>query len=168
MGNMCVSSRKSCVLVSVVYPVEILSVVFFVICSLLMFVPGASGDHMVEMCSSIGLVMALHVTSIISFCFSHVVDVSVLSICIDLLSMCLLLLFALGLGSSQSRFKQHRTHVSLVISTCTIRHGTQDRPIQEGKECTTQSTDLTMVLYSTGVAPREFRQTQSRVRQMSH
>ena len=36
-----------------------------------------------------------------------------------------------------------------------------------GKEWTTQSTDLIMV-YSTGIAPREFRKTQSRVRQMSH
>ena len=36
-----------------------------------------------------------------------------------------------------------------------------------GKKWTTQSTDLTMV-YSTGIAPREFRQTQSRVHQMSH
>ena len=59
------------------------------------------------------------------------------------------------------------TPLSLVISTRTIRHGTQDRPIQEEKEWTTQSTNLTLV-YSTGIAPREFRQMQSRVRQMSH
>ena len=32
---------------SVMHPVAILSVVFCVICSLLMFVPDASGDHMV-------------------------------------------------------------------------------------------------------------------------
>ena len=42
-----------------------------------------------------------------------------------------------------------------MISTCTIRHGTQDRPIQEEKEWTTQSTDLTMV-YSTGSAHENF------------
>ena len=43
-----------------------------------------------------GLVMALYVAMIVSFCFSHVVDVSALSICIVLralvvvISMCLL------------------------------------------------------------------------------
>ena len=39
---------------------------------------------MVEMYSSMGLVMALYVVSIISFCFPHVVDVSDLSTCIVL------------------------------------------------------------------------------------
>ena len=48
-----------------------------------------------------------------------------------------------------------RIPLSLVISTRTIRYGTQDRPIQEVKEWTTQSADLTMV-YSTGISPREF------------
>ena len=37
-----------CVFVSVVHPVSILSAVFCVIYSLLMFVSDASGDHMVE------------------------------------------------------------------------------------------------------------------------
>ena len=41
--------------VSVVHPVAILSAVFCVICSLLMFVSDASGDHMVETYSSMGL-----------------------------------------------------------------------------------------------------------------
>ena len=51
---------------------------------------------MVETYSSKGLVMALYVAMIISFCFPHVVDVSALSICIVLrafvvvISMCLL------------------------------------------------------------------------------
>ena len=40
--------------------------------------------HMVETYSSIGLVMALYVAMIVSFCFPHVVDVSALSICIVL------------------------------------------------------------------------------------
>ena len=57
-----------CVLLSVVHPVAILSAVFCVICSLLMFVSDASGDHMVETYSSMGLVMALYVASIVSFC----------------------------------------------------------------------------------------------------
>ena len=43
--------------------------VFSVICSLLMLVPDASGDHMVETYTSVclGLVMALYVASIVSF-----------------------------------------------------------------------------------------------------
>ena len=96
MGRVCVSSCRCCVFVSVVHPVAILSVVFCVICSLLMFVPDASGDHMVETYSSMGLVMALYVAMTVSFCFPHVVDVSALSICIVLrafvvvISMCLL------------------------------------------------------------------------------
>ena len=77
MGRLCVSSCRCCVFVSVVHPVAILSAVFCVICSLLMFVCDAKGDHM-------GLVMALYVAMIISFCFPHVVDVSALSICIVL------------------------------------------------------------------------------------
>ena len=48
MGSGCVSSCRCCVLVSVVHPVAILSVLFFVIRSLLMFVFDATGDHMVE------------------------------------------------------------------------------------------------------------------------
>ena len=48
-----------------------------------------------ETYSSMGLVMALYVTMIVSVCFPHVVDVSALSICIVLrafvvISMCLL------------------------------------------------------------------------------
>ena len=72
MGSMCVSSSICCVLVSVEHPVAILSAVFCVICSL-MFVSDASGDHMVETYSSMGLVMALDVASIVSFRFPHVV-----------------------------------------------------------------------------------------------
>ena len=44
-----VSSCKCCMFVSVVHPVAIL---FCVICSLLMFMSDASGDHMVETYSS--------------------------------------------------------------------------------------------------------------------
>ena len=86
MGSVCVSSCRCCVLlfVSVVHPVAILSAVFCVISSLLMFVSDASGDHMVETYSRMGLVMALYVARIVSFCFLHVVDVSALSICIVL------------------------------------------------------------------------------------
>ena len=92
----CVSSCRCYVFVSVVHAVAILSAVFCVICSLLMFVSDASSDHMVETYSSMSLVMALYVAMIIFFCFPHVVDVSALSICIVLrafvvvISMCLL------------------------------------------------------------------------------
>ena len=48
MGSLCVLSCRCCVFVSVVHPVAILSAVFCVICSLLMFVSDASGDHMVK------------------------------------------------------------------------------------------------------------------------
>ena len=49
-----------------------------------MFVSEASGDHMVETYSNMGLVMALYVAMIVSFCFPHVVGVSALSIYIVL------------------------------------------------------------------------------------
>ena len=94
MGSIWVSSFRCCVFVSVVHPVAILSAVFCVICSLLMFVSDAIGDHMVETYSSMGLVMSLYVARIVPFCFSHGVDVSALSICIVLcafvivISMC--------------------------------------------------------------------------------
>ena len=47
MGRVCVSPCRCYVLVSVVHSVVILSAVICVICSLLMFVSDASGDHMV-------------------------------------------------------------------------------------------------------------------------
>ena len=57
MGNMCVSSCRCCMLVSVVHPVAILSAVFCVICSLLMFVSEA----------------ILYVARIVFFCFTHAI-----------------------------------------------------------------------------------------------
>ena len=94
----CVFHRVDGVCVSVVHPVAILSAVFCVICScsLLMFVSDARDDHIVETYSSMGLVMALYVAMIVSFCFPHAVDVSDFSICIVLsafvvvISVCLL------------------------------------------------------------------------------
>ena len=47
MGSMCASSCRCCMFVTAVHQVAILSAVFCVICSLLMFVSDASGDHMV-------------------------------------------------------------------------------------------------------------------------
>ena len=69
MGNMCVSSCRCCVLVSVVHPVAILSAVFCVICSLLMFVSDASGDHMVETYLNMGLIIDLYVRVSFPFVF---------------------------------------------------------------------------------------------------
>ena len=109
MGRVCVSSCRCCVFVSVIHLIDILSVVFCVICSLLMFVSDATGDHMVETYSSMGPVMALYVVMIVSFCFPHVVDVSALSIYIvlralvDVISMCLLYV-SLGSRVSPSIF----------------------------------------------------------------
>ena len=74
MGSMCVSSCRWCAIVSVVLPVAILSAVFCVISSLLMFVSDAIGDHMVDTYSSMGLFMGLYVARIVSFYFPHVVD----------------------------------------------------------------------------------------------
>ena len=109
MGSMCVSSCRSCVFVSVVHPVSIRNAVFCVICSLLMVVSDAIGDHMVETYSSMGLVMALYVARIDSFYVPHVVYVSALSICIVLravvvvISMCMLYV-SLGSRVSPSIF----------------------------------------------------------------
>ena len=99
---------RCCVFVSLVHPVAIFSVVFCVICSLLKFVSDASGDHMVETYSSMGIVMALYVAMIVYLSPPHVVDVSALSICIVLrafivISMCLLYV-SLGSRVSPSIF----------------------------------------------------------------
>ena len=63
-----VSSCRCCELVSVVHPVAILSAVFCATCSLLLFVSDTSSDYIVKTYSSMGLVMALYVASIVSFC----------------------------------------------------------------------------------------------------
>ena len=85
---------------SIVHPIVILNVVFCVTCSLLMFVSDASGDHMVETYTSMGLFMALYVVSIVSFCFTHIVDVSALSVCI--VSACFVVVISMCLGSRVS------------------------------------------------------------------
>ena len=83
---LCVFGRVDVVCLCLLYtPVAILSAVFCIICSLLMFVTDVSGDHMVETHSSMGLVMALYLAMIVSFCFSHVVDVSAVLSCVRLL-----------------------------------------------------------------------------------
>ena len=69
-------------LVSEVHPVASMRAVFWVSGSWFMFVCAASGDHMVKVYCRVGLVIALYVASIVSFCFPHVVVLSVLIICI--------------------------------------------------------------------------------------
>ena len=124
MGNVCVSSCRWSVFLSVVHPVAIPSAVFCVICSLLIFVSDAIGDHIVETYSSMGLVMALYVARIVSFCFPHVVDVSALSICIVfrafvvVISMCLLYV-SLGSRVSPSIFGLMFMG-SVMLSSCVL------------------------------------------------
>ena len=43
--------------------------------SVCVFVSDASGDNMVDTYLSMGLVMALYIARIVSFCFPHVVDI---------------------------------------------------------------------------------------------
>ena len=79
-------------LVSCVHPVAILRV-FCTICSSSMFVSDVLGDHMLEAYSSMGLVMALYVASMVSLCLPHLVEMMTLSMLIVLVasrSMCLL------------------------------------------------------------------------------
>ena len=63
---LCASSGSSqcCVL----HDLQFVSAVFCVISSLLMCVSHGIGDHMVETYSCMGLVMALYVAMIVSFC----------------------------------------------------------------------------------------------------
>ena len=99
---------------SVVHPVAILSAVFCVVCSLFLML-------VVEAYSSMGLVMALYVSRIVSFCFHHVVEVSALSICIVLsalvvIYMCLSYV-SLGSRISPSIFELMFTG-SVMLSIC--------------------------------------------------
>ena len=93
MGNMCVSPCRCCVLLSVVYPVAILSAVFCVICCLYLILVVAIWWKRTRVWV---LLWLFYVTRIVSFCFSHAVVVSVLCICIVsrvfvvVLSICLL------------------------------------------------------------------------------
>lgn len=69
---------------SCVHPVAILSAVFCTVCSLFMFVSEAIGDQIELAYSRIGLVMALYVATMVSFCLPQFVDVSALRILMEL------------------------------------------------------------------------------------
>ena len=60
-------------------PVAVLSAVFCILWSLLIFVLEAVEDHIELACSMTGLVIVLYVVTIVSFCFPQVVDVSAFS-----------------------------------------------------------------------------------------
>ena len=74
-------------LMSCVHPVAILRAVFCTICSLSMLVLNTLGNHMVEACSSTGLVMALYAASMVSLYLPHFVEVRPLSMLIVLRAM---------------------------------------------------------------------------------
>ena len=86
---------------------------------------------MVETCSSMGLVKALYVAMIVSFCFPHVVDVSALSICIvvralvNVIYMCLVYV-SLGSRVSSSIFWlmfMGSVMLSICSSSCVLYSG---------------------------------------------
>ena len=58
-GSIFVSSCRCCVLVPRVHPVAIRRAMFCVVCSLLMLVSDAIGDHTVDAYSSVGQVIVL-------------------------------------------------------------------------------------------------------------
>ena len=66
---------------SCVHPVSVLNAEFCMTCSLLMLVEDARGDHMEEAYARAGLMTALYVAMIVSFCLSHPVAVSAFIIC---------------------------------------------------------------------------------------
>ena len=95
---------------SFVHPVPILSAVLCVICCVLMFVSHDSGGGND---SSMGIVMALYVAMIVSFCFPHVVVV---------IYMCLLYV-SLGSRVSPSIFGlmcMGRVMLSMCSSSCVL------------------------------------------------
>ena len=59
MGSMSASSCRCCIFVSCVNPVVVLNAAFCMICSLLMLVDDARGDHMEEACFIAGPMTAL-------------------------------------------------------------------------------------------------------------
>ena len=74
--------------VSVVHPVAILSAVFCVICSLWKFVSDASGDHMVETYSSMGLgIVCCNDRFLLSICIVLRAFVVVISMCLLYVSL---------------------------------------------------------------------------------
>ena len=94
-GSIVVSSCRCWMSVSLVHPVASRSAVFWMICSLLMFVSDVRGDQIVDAYSMTGRVMALYVAMIVSFCLPHVVDVSAFRMLTDFFALIAVLLMCL-------------------------------------------------------------------------
>ena len=81
---------------SCVQPVAVLNAALCMICSLLMLVEDARGDHMEDAYSRAGLITAMYVAMSVSFCLPHPVAVSNFMICkglcacTEMLWMCVL------------------------------------------------------------------------------
>lgn len=80
MGRVSVSSWRWFKFVSAVQPVASLRAAFWVVWSFCIEVGLAIGPYIVEQYSSIGLVIALYVVVMVSFCFPQVVEVRAFSI----------------------------------------------------------------------------------------
>lgn len=72
---------------SFVWPVAILSAVFWIVCSFVVCFWDMMGDQIVHPYSRMGLVMALYVCTNVSLCLPQVVDVRALSMLIDCLAL---------------------------------------------------------------------------------
>ena len=81
MGSVSVSSCRFWKFVSCVHAVAVLNAAFCMICSLVMLVEDARGDHMEEAYSRACLITALYVAMSVSFCLTHPVAVSDFMIC---------------------------------------------------------------------------------------
>ena len=64
-----------------VHPLAVLNAAFCMICSLLMLVEDARGNHTKDAYSRPGLITAFQVAMSVSFCLLHPVAVSVFTIC---------------------------------------------------------------------------------------
>ena len=78
---MSVTSCRCCKFVFCVHPVAVLNGAFCMVCSLLMLVEDARGDHMEEAYSRAGPMTALYVAMSVSFCLPHPVALSAFIIC---------------------------------------------------------------------------------------
>ena len=81
MGSVSVPSCRCYMFVSFQHPVAVLNPAFCMICSLLMLVEHARGDHIEEAYYKAGLMTALYVAMSVSFCLPHPVAVCGFMIC---------------------------------------------------------------------------------------
>ena len=93
MGNMLVSSCRSCVLMSRVHPAVIRSAVFCTVCSFFVFVSDIIDDQIVLPYSNVVLVMAVYVLSSVSLDFPQCVGVRTFSIFLCVLRFVCLVLY---------------------------------------------------------------------------